>query len=218
MIFKHTVRGFTINGILNQLGVTKIRAYTSSMYIQSYSEVASIMEEQVLVAASRLNQLLKEAYTRDMGMIPEYSNFPDYINVMNVALSHPRNVGVYWDADGSIQAKFVDFDGLGDLGDLQRIQKTVHPGGTLEGWIRIYNSWLSGTSNKYEEIVGARLSIMLGETKAPFWELIEDGNGGYAYPRNRPMRTLTTFTATYNNEMRLAYLRVLSIARSLKYV
>jgi hypothetical protein len=212
MIFKHNIRNFNAAGILAQLGITPAQGVA---YYQLSSKIEAIIETQVLTAAERLNQLLKETYARDMGLIPEYVHYPDYFTVMDVALSQSRNIGFYYDETGLIQAKFVDLDGLGDRGDLQRIQKIVHPGGTLAGWIGIYNAWLSGISRKYEEIVGARVSIMLSETKAPFWELIEGGNGEYAYPRNGPMRTLSTFVATYDSEMRAAYLRTLSVAKSL---
>lgn len=211
--FNHRIYTFTPEAILAQLGLTSA---SGAMYFSLIGEVRAIIEVQVLVAAERLNKELREAYRRDMSLIFEYSNFPDYIKVMDNALSHPRNIGVYRGKGGLIQAKFVDIEGLGDLGDLQRIQKLVYPlGGDLKGWIGIYKSWLAGLSNKYEEIVNARIAIMLTESKAPFWQLIEDGNGSDAYPTNPPMRTLLTFKPVYSREMKAAYLRTIGLAKGL---
>jgi len=210
--FTHRIPTFHPVGVLAQLGVTPL---SGVIYYQLLPEVTAIIETQAITTAERLNQYLKEAYRKDMAEIDEYSRFPAYFTVMDTALSQPRNIGFEWDSKGLIQAKFVDLDALGDIGDLQRIQKMVHPGGTLQGWIGIYNSWLAGTSKKYEEIVGARTSIMLAETKAPFWELIENGNGPAAYPRNGPKRTLLAFKVVYNREMKAAYLRTLSVVRAL---
>lgn len=210
--FKHKILTFTPSGVLAQCGMTPV---TGALYYSLFAEVSAIIESQVLVTAEKLNKILKETYQKDMSLIPEYSKFPAYFAVLKAALSHPRNTGVYWDNKGLIQAKFVDIDGLGDTNDLQRIQKAVHSGGTLMGWIGIYNAWLAGESKKYEEIVNARLAIMRAETSAPFWEVLELGNGDYAYPRNGPTRTLLTFKATYNREMKATYARILATVRSL---
>ena len=212
MEFRHHIVGFNAHGILFTIGITP--AYGLS-YQQLFPQVEGIIHTQVLTTAERLNQLLKDEYRKEMAFIFEYNNFPRYFDVIDTALSHPRNIGIYYDNKGSAQAKFVDLDGLGDLGDLQRIQKMVDPGGTLERWKGIYNSWLAGKSKKYEEIVNARIDIMLGEGIAPFWELIERGNGPAAYPRNGPFRTLTAFQSTYESEMRAAYVRTLSMVKPL---
>lgn len=211
-VFTHNIIDFHPMGILNSLGITPLSGVA---YYQLIPEVTAIIETQATTTAERLNKYLKEAYRKDMGNIGEYNRFPAYFAVMEAALSHSRNIGFEWDNKGVIQAKFVDLEALGDKGDLQRIQKTIHSGGTLQGWIGIYNAWVAGTSKKYEEIVGARIAIMFGETKAPFWELIELGNGPHAYPRNGPMKTLLAFKTVYRREMKAAYLRTLSIIRVL---
>lgn len=210
--FKHKIFQFTPEGILSQLGLTPA---SGPLYYSFLTEVTSIIETQVQLSAERLNGLLKEAYRKDMSMISEYNMFPDYIKVMENALSQSRHTGTYRDEIGLVQAKFIDTDVLGDIGDLQRIQKTVHKGGSLLGWIRIYNSWLEGRSDEYEDIVNARIGMMLSESIAPFWRLVEDGNGSYAYPRNGPFRTLTAFNSTYIREMKAAYQRTLSAVRAL---
>lgn len=215
IIFKHKMLQFTPHGILAQLGVS---AASGALYFQLVAKVESIIASQVLIAAERLNDQIKYAYKRDMSLIPEYNSYPNYIDVMDMALSHPRNIGIYKDEIGLTQATFIDTDGLGDLGDLQRIQKSVHPkGGTLAGWIRLYESWREGKSVLYEQIVDARMGIMMAEQKAPFWELIEDGNHHHnnAYPTNGPMGTLKTFVPTYYNEIKLAYGRTITLAKSL---
>ena len=214
IIFRHRMTQFTPQGILAQLGASPA---SGVLYFQLVGKIEAIIDSQMLITAERLNKHIKEAYRRDMSLIPEYSAYPNYMDVMSLALSHPRNIGIY--KDGALtQAKFIDVDGLGDLGDLQRIQKMVYPkGGTLAGWVRLYNAWREGKSTLYEEIVDARMSIMMAEQKAPFWELIEDGNNFHngAYPSNGPMGTLKTFVPVYHNEVKLAYFRTISLAKSL---
>jgi hypothetical protein len=74
-----------------------------------------------------------------MATMEEYANYQPYIEHMRLALSNPAHVGIEY-RGGSIQAKFVDTNLLGDLTDLINIQKIVYPGGTLEGWIRLYET------------------------------------------------------------------------------
>lgn len=211
MKFRHKIFGFTPVAMLATVGVTP---QTHGIIYQSLLlEVTAILETQVMVTAERLNFMLKEAYRKDMFDIEEYIIFSRYIDVMILALSSPFHTAVYVDARGLIQARFVDTDLLGNLGDLQRIQRMVYPAGSLRGWIGIYKSWLFGKSKKYEDTVNQRLDIMSSERIAPFWELIEYGNGYAAYPQNPPKRTLTNFRSVYNREMRAAYARSLSAIR-----
>jgi hypothetical protein len=210
--FKHKILTFNPVGILTTLGITPI-TYPIRYYIL-VAEALKIIETQVRLTALKLNFMLKEAYQKDMYDIAEYRRFPRYIEVMQRALSNPKHVGLYWDNKNVVQAKFVDTDLLGSLKDLQQVQKMVHPGGTLEGWIGIYNAWLSGRSNLYAEIVNQRLDIMEAYNIAPFWELIERENIG-GYPTNIGQHTLQSFAVIYNREMVDAYLKCLSMLRLL---
>jgi hypothetical protein len=210
--FRHKILNFNPQGILTQLGVTPL---DGASYFTLLPQVTTLIEAEALIVAGRLNKQLRESYKKDMLDIGEFRRYPAYLEVMDKALSHSRNKGFYWDEHGTIQVKFVDTDGLGDLSDLQAIQKMVHPGGTLEGWIVIYNNWLNGRSKTYEETVDARLRIMSSMIKAPFWEIIELGNGYYAYPRVEGKGTLHAFEAVYEVEMKAFYSRILLLARGL---
>ena len=213
MEFRHRILNFNPVGVLLSLGVTP---YTHPLiYYELVAEVYKIIEIQVGVSGVKLNVMLKEAYRKDMYDIGEYSRFPEYIDVMNYALSEPKHMGVYWDKKNNVQAKFVDVTLLGDTADLQAIQKMVHPGGTLQGWVGVYNAWLAGTSKLYEDIIGRRLGIMLTFQMFPLWEIIEYGSGPYAYPKNPPKRTLRHFQDVYNKEMRDAYIRCITATRLL---
>jgi len=154
---------------------------------------------------------------RDMFDIEEYVRFPRYFKVMQLALSNPKHVGVYWDTKNIVQAKFIDTDLLGDIRDLQAIQQLAYPiRGDLNRWKGIYLAWLEGRSDAYADTVGYRLDLMESFGIAPFWELIEYGNQQYpAYPQNGPKRTLSSFRGVYHNEMMSAYRRVLASVRSL---
>jgi|GEM_PF-7118780 len=207
--FDHSVINFTPEGILMAVGADP----AGPLYYHLVNETRSIIETQALVTAETLNGLLKRAYFGDMMSIPEYANYPAYYDVMENALSQPYHIGFYWDNVGKIQARFVDVPALGDTRDLVDIQKIVHPGGTLRGWIIIYMSWISGESRKYESIVNARLDLMRGAGIAPFCEIIELGNGHNAYPQHSPRRTLTNFKVVYDEQMRVMYQRTLAIAR-----
>lgn len=211
MKFQHKIFGFTPVAMLATVGVTM---QTHGVIYQSLLvEIAAIIETQVMVTAERLNSMLKDTYRKDMFDIGEYVRFSRYIDVMLHALSSPVHTGVYFDGRGLVQARFVDTGLLGNLSDLQRIQRMVYPAGSLRGWIGIYKAWLYGKSNKYENTVNQRLDIMSSERIAPFWELIEYGNGPAAYPQNPPKRTLTNFRSVYNKEMRAAYARTLAAIR-----
>jgi len=213
MKFNHMIPTFTTVGVMAQAGITPL--IHGALYYTLIPEVAAIIETQVLTTAQKLNKSLREVYRKDMYDIAEFALFPRYIQVMDLALTNPRNIGIEWDSKGVIQAKFVDTNALGDLGDLQRIQKMVHPGGTLSGWIGIYLAWRNGLSKKYETTVNQRLDIMTSEQIAPFWEIVENGNGPGAYPRVSPKRTLTNFKAVYRREMRATLARCVAAIRIL---
>jgi len=213
--FTHRIFNFNPVGVLTALGITP-QTYPFR-YQALIGETYYVIETQVKVTAQKLNFLLKEAYRKDMLDIDEYSAFPDYIEVMEQALSNPAHIGVYWDKKNVVQAMFVDTDKLGDIGDLQAIQHLAYPvRGSLNRWKGLYVSWLEGRSGKYAKTVGLRLEMMRSFGVAPFWELIEFGNQQYsAYPTNGPKRTLSSFKGTYDREMTIAYNRVLSIVRQL---
>lgn len=213
--FTHRIFNFNPVGILATLGVTLYRY--PFRYQALVSETLFVIETQVKVAALKLNLLVQEEYRKDMLDIEEYVRFPEYFSVMEQALSNPVHTGVYWDNKNVVQARFIDTEKLGDVGDLQAIQKLVYPlGGTLEGWVGLYIAWLKGRSSIYAETVRHRLDLMRSFGVAPFWELIEFGNQQYpAYPRNGPKRTLSDFKNTYNREMLVAYNKVLIFVRQL---
>jgi len=211
--FSHTIAGFTPERVLAAVGITP--ATRGPSYYVLVDQTVSIIASEVLTSAKILNGMLQTVYAKDMANIEEYARFPRYMRTMALALSRPEHVGMHWSRGGRPQADIIDTSLLGDLGDLQRIQRMVNPGGTLRGWIGVYNAWRLGENQKYEEVVNARLDIMESEGIAPFWQLIEDGNGPYAYPNNGPMRTLLTFRSTYLQEMRAAYARCISAVRML---
>lgn len=213
--FSHRVPNFNPVGVLVSLGVTP-KTYPFRYYTL-IAQVYNIIELQVKVSAEKLNALVKEAFVRDMFDIEEYVRFPGYFEVMQLALSNPKHIDVYWDAKNIVQAKFVDTDLLGDVGDLQAIQQLAYPiRGDLSHWKGIYLAWLEGRDNSYADTVGYRLDLMKSFGVAPFWELIEYGNQQYlAYPQNGPKRTLSGFRGTYNGEMMSAYRRVLASVRAL---
>lgn len=217
MVFRFTHRVFSFNpvGVLTALGITP-QTYPFR-YQVLISEVYYVIETQVKVAAQKLNFLIKEAYRKDMSDIEEYVRFPEYISVMQQALNNPAHIDAYWDGKNVIQARFIDTDRLGDVGDLQAIQQLVYPlRGSLDRWKGLYIAWREGRSNKYAETVGRRCGLMKSFGIAPFWELIEFGNQQYpAYPQNPPKRTLSNFRGTYNREMTIAYNKVLGLVRQL---
>lgn len=213
--FTHRVLNFNPVGVLFALGVTP-KTYPFR-YQALLSETFYVIETQVQVTAQKLNFLVKEAYRKDMFDIEEYVSFPGYISVMEQALNNPAHIGVYWDDKNVAQARFINTEKLGDIGDLQAIQQLVYPlRGSLDRWMGLYIAWLQGRSNKYAETVGRRLDLMKTFGIAPFWELIEYGNQQYpAYPTNGPKRTLSNFKGTYNQEMTIAYQRVIGAVRQL---
>ncbi len=213
--FKHRILNFNVVGVLMSLGITP-KTYPLRYYAL-LPEVHKIIELQVRVSAEKLNHQIKVRYAKDMYDIDEYLRFPGYISVMQEALSNPVHVGSYWDSRNVIQAKFIDTDALGDIGDLQAIQYLAYPGrGSLGRWKGIYIAWREGRDNTYANTVGRRLELMRSFGVAPFWRLIEEGNQQYpAYPVNSPKRTLSDFKNTYNNEMMSAYSRVISAIRVL---
>uniref|UniRef100_A0A6M3K0G1 Uncharacterized protein n=1 Tax=viral metagenome TaxID=1070528 RepID=A0A6M3K0G1_9ZZZZ len=213
--FTHRMLNFNPVGILLALGITP-KTYPFR-YQALVSETFYVIETQVEVTAQKLNFLIKEAYRKDMFDIEEYIRFPGYVSVMEQALNNPAHIGVYWDDKNVVQARFINTEKLGDIGDLQAIQQLVYPlRGTLDRWRGLYIAWLEGRSNRYAETVGRRLDLMRTFGIAPFWELIEYGNQQYpAYPTNGPKRTLSNFKGIYNREMTVAYQRVLGAVRQL---
>lgn len=212
--FDHSVFNFNPDGVMRAAGADP----QGPLYFHLISEVTSIIETRALIIAVRLNESLKNAYFEDMMSIPEYVRYQDYYEVMKHALSQKHHIGFFWDKQNKIQAKFVDVQLLGGTKELVDIQKLVHPGGTLDGWKIIYNSWLGlmvGNESKYEEIVNARLALMRGAGIAPFCEIIELGNGHGAYPHHHPRRTLTKFASVYEEHMKTAFLSVVSDVRVL---
>lgn len=213
--FTHRMLNFNPVGVLTTLGITP-RTYPFR-YQALLGETYYIIETHVKVSARKLNSLVQEAFRKDMLDIEEYIVFPAYFGVMEQALNDPAHIGVHYDNKNVVQAKFIDTNRLGDVGDLQAIQQLVYPmGGTLAGWRGIYLAWLEGRSNVYADAVGRRLDLMRSFNMAPFWELIEFGNQQYpAYPQNGPKRTLSNFKGTYNREMTVAYSKVLGIVQQL---
>jgi len=216
--FTHRIFNFNPVGVLTILGITP-KAYPLRYY-SLVSEVYYTIETQVRVAAQKLNFLIRGEYRKDMQDIEEYSRFPGYLSVMEQALSDPAHIGTYWDKKNVIQARFINTEKLGDVGDLQAIQQLAYPTrGSLDRWRGLYIAWVQGRSNKYAETVGQRLDLMRSFGLAPFWELIEFGNQQYsAYPTNGPKRTLSNFRGVYNREMLVAYNKVLGIVRQLRGV
>ena len=213
--FSHRIFNFNPVGVLGALGVTP-KTYPFR-YQALVSEAYYVIETQVKVSAQKLNFLVKEAYRKDMLDIEEYIRFPGYISVMEQALSNPAHIDVFWDEKNVVQARFIDTDRLGDVGDLQAIQQLVYPmRGSLDRWRGLYVAWLEGRSGKYAETVGRRLDMMRSFGVAPFWELIEYGNQQYpAYPTNGPKRTLSNFKGVYSREMTATYQKVLGLIRQL---
>jgi len=213
--FTHRIFNFNPVGVLSALGITP-KTYPFR-YQALVSEVYYVIETQVKVAAQKLNYLIRGAYRKDMLDIEEYIRFPGYLSVMEQALNNPAHIGAYWDGRNVAQARFIDTDKLGDVGDLQAIQQLVYPmRGSLDRWRGLYISWLEGRSNAYSETVGRRLDLMRSFGVAPFWELIEYGNQQYpAYPTNGPKRTLSNFKGVYNREMTITYNKVLGLVRQL---
>lgn len=213
--FSHRILNFNVVGVLAAIGVTP-RTYPLRYYAL-LPEVHKIIELQVRVSAEKLNSLVKVAYNKDMHDIDEYMRFPGYMEVMQEALSNPVHIGAYWDNKNVVQAKFIDTDELGDIGDLQAIQHLAFPGsGDLGRWRGIYIAWRQGRDDTYADTVGRRLDLMRSFGVAPFWRLIEEGNQQYpAYPINGPKRTLNDFKNTYNTEMLAAYSRVINLVRTL---
>ncbi len=215
-IFRHRIPNFNPVGVLQVAGITPTTYPV--IYFEFVNEVFIIIEYEVLFTAELLNKRIIDEYRRDMSDIAEYSRFPRYIQVMEKAISNPNNIGIFWDARNTVQAKFIDTKMLGDMKDLQAIQKMVHPGGTLEGWRGIYISWLYGKNNKYEEIISQRLDLMEGFEMFPLWEIIEEGNDSNALPTHRGKHTLKNFRDTYNKEMVYCFQRCISRARTLARV
>lgn len=177
------------------------------MYGYIYEQTLIIIEEQVRLAAIRLNELLQETYVRDMSNIEEFNRSPRYIEVMRNALSEDDHIGVIWNRDGTVDAKFVDTDRLGNIPELREVQQAAYPRrGTLVQWARMYDAWASGAQNGIGETIERRIDIMLSWRIAPFWELIEIGNQHLgAYPEYGGMGTLKGFEPYYRQEMRRAY-------------
>lgn len=212
MEFRHSYYGFKPDSLLANVGVNPVTF--GPAYYSMLTRMYGIIEAEVLVSATKLNQRIQSKYERDMDAIPEYSRQPRYKLIMKYALKQEGHVGVYWDGRGLPQAKFIDTGLLGDLGDLQRIAQDVGGGdGTARGWRFQYIRWLKGGNSKYTRILDRRLDQMSREHIAPFWQLIEDGNGPPAYPVGPPMRTLSTFYSAYQEEMRSAYQRCMYAAR-----
>jgi len=203
--FDHGIRDFNADGILKKFGILPTNPYYSLIYIN----VSNAIDTNVLDVATKLNASLKIEYANTMATMYEYANFGGYIAQMELALSNPDHVGIYVNK-GSIQARFVDTSLLGDHQDLINIQKIVHPGGTFEGWVRLYNDWVAGRSTVYENIINKRISYMgMG---APFLELVECGNDRYrAYPINGPAGVLENFKSKYRSMMKSVYQSVINM-------
>jgi len=213
--FRHRILNFNPVGVLLALGITP--ATYPFRYYGLITSAYNIIGTQVELSALKLNKLLITLLGDDMLHIGEYARFPRYITVMSNVLSRPEHVGTYWDNKNVIQAKFIDLQRVGDVGDLQAVQQLVYPlGGSLEGWRGLYVAWMSGRSDTYATTVNRRLDIMESEGIAPFIELVVDGNQQYpAYPHNGPMRTFDKINTVYNQEMLLAYASVLRLVQSL---
>jgi hypothetical protein len=210
--YDHHILNFNAAGVLAACGVT---GASTTVYLDLLIQANNIIYNQVIVAAQKLNYMLKDVYRRDMMEIDEYRDFPRYISVMDFALEKPGHVGVFYDTKGVVQAKCVDVKLLGDLWDLQDIQNAAYPiRGSLSGWKTLYMKWQRGESVAYETTVDKRLDMMLDVQIAPFWQLIEEGNDTLnAWPQNRKAQTLLGFSHTYDREMTIAFSKVVQLMR-----
>lgn len=205
--FTHNISLFYPEAILNYLGITSANPY----YGLLVTRVTALIETEVRTTAMRLNDLVKTAFYKDIIDIDEYMTLPEYWTALDMSLSSPGHIGVVW-GKKLVQAKFIDTDILGGLGELQEIQKEVYPTlgpRNLGAWASLYRRWLEGTDDRVGETLRKRLSIMMARGSAPFAELIENGNDMYpAYPTHAGKHTLRDFKPTYNREMKAAYQKV----------
>jgi hypothetical protein len=210
--YNHGITNFTAVGILRACGVTKVS--NPDIYVGLLAQTQIVMQNQVLVTAQQLNEALIEKYKQDMGMMDEYRDFPRYMQVMKVALSSPQHIGIYYTFGGVIQAKFVDVKALGDESDLQEIQQAAYPyRGTLNNWIGLHEAWKAGESTAIENTIDTRINMMLSAGIAPFWHLVEIGNGRNAWPRNEGAHTLIDFKPVYIREMTKTYARIVALIK-----
>ena len=211
-LFNYNDRQLSPTGILNAALIP-----VGPVYYTMIVEVTELLNISLRTLASSLNNQIKDLYVSAMDTMYEYSNFPRYKDIFVSAMNNPAHLGVTVNERGIYQAKFIDTDVLGDLGDLIDIQKAVYPGGgSLFGWIGLYNDWLQGKNTKYADTVNARLDMMSSFKSAPFWELIEVGNFMFdAYPRNRPANILAGFKAIYRKEMNALWVRTVALVGAL---
>lgn len=190
-------------------------------------QVTIIMHNVLMIAAIELNSKLQDNFQVAISSIYEYNLLPgQYEKVMRLCLSNPSNINVYRSSTGVWQAQFINFNLVGDVTNLQQIHIAVRgmfyhgdSAGSLEGWKKFVGGWLrtrDSSKYPYPDVIEARLDMMRGENGAPFLDLVENGNMGYAaWPQNDRKDVLLSFVSVYERKMREVYIECLSSTRAL---
>jgi hypothetical protein len=210
----HGIPNFNPAGLISATGAN----IEPSLYNIVYNEAKEVIEAQVMESAKTLNIMLQENYIQALGAIKEYAELGIYESVMTLSLSDSKQIDVEWDSKGNAQAKFFDIKYLGDIRDMEDIQRAAYPTpGTNSGWRALRVRWLKNGDSRYFNTHQTRSSMMSSRGMFPIWYFIEYGNEMFsASPQNGAFYTITNMIKKdYPKEMTSCFARCLEIFKTI---